>query len=147
MLSAPQIGVRHARRLRGVARGDARALERWRRRGRTRSACRRRCRRSSAKSRFRMAALVPRAVDGLLAAGRHVSCDAASHSFLREIPQCWLTGQAAGVAAALAVRHGVAPRAVPVGEVQGELAAAGGVGAGGGGLDARWRGASYARTY
>ena len=67
-----------------------------------------------------------------------MSCDAASHSFLREIPQCWLTGQAAGVAAGVAVRHGVAPRAVPVGEVQAELRAAGGVAAGGeGGLDAR----------
>jgi hypothetical protein len=50
-----------------------------------------------------------------------VSSDAASHSFLREIPQCWLTGQAAGVAAGVAVRCGVAPRAVPVGEVQAEL--------------------------
>ena len=45
--------------------------------------------------------LVPASLDGLLAAGRHVSCDAASHSFLREIPQCWLTGQAAGAAAGL----------------------------------------------
>ena len=53
--------------------------------------------------------------------GRHVSCDATSHSFLREIPQCWLTGQAAGAAAGVAVRRGVAPRAVPVGEVQAEL--------------------------
>jgi len=65
--------------------------------------------------------LVPRAMDGLLVAGRHVSSDAASHSFLREIPQCWLTGQAAGAAAGVAVRHSVAPRAVPVGEVQTEL--------------------------
>src|SRR6202042_3036351 len=62
--------------------------------------------------------LAPRGVDGLLVAGRHVSCDAASHSFLREIPQCWLTGQAAGVAAGVAVRHDVVPRAVPIGEVQ-----------------------------
>jgi len=54
-------------------------------------------------------------------AGRHVSSDAASHSFLREIPQCWLTGQAAGVAAGVAVARAVAPRAVPVAEVQAEL--------------------------
>ncbi len=65
--------------------------------------------------------LLPRTLDGLLVAGRHVSCDAASHSFLREIPQCWLTGQAAGVAAGIALRHGVAPRLAPVGEVQAEL--------------------------
>jgi len=39
--------------------------------------------------------LVPRGIDGLLVAGRHISCDPSSHSFLREIPQCWLTGHAA----------------------------------------------------
>jgi hypothetical protein len=64
---------------------------------------------------------VPRDIDGLLVAGRHISCDPSSHSFLREIPQCWLTGQAAGAAAAVAVRRGVVARAVPVGEVQAEL--------------------------
>jgi hypothetical protein len=57
-------------------------------------------------------ALVPERLDGLLAPGRHLACDATSHSFLREIPQCWLTGQAAGVAAALAADAGVEPRAV-----------------------------------
>src|SRR5580693_6505938 len=62
--------------------------------------------------------LVPRDVDGLLVAGRHISCDPSSHSFLREIPQCWLTGQAAGVAAALAAAKRCAPRAVPIAELQ-----------------------------
>ena len=38
--------------------------------------------------------LVPRTLDGLLACGRHVSCDRNSHGFMREIPQCWITGQA-----------------------------------------------------
>lgn len=33
-------------------------------------------------------ALVPAELDGLLAPGRHLACDAGSHSFLREIPQC-----------------------------------------------------------
>ncbi|MGC1271038.1 MAG: FAD-dependent oxidoreductase, partial [Croceibacterium sp.] len=33
-------------------------------------------------------ALVPRRLDGLLAGGRHISCDANSHGFMREIPQC-----------------------------------------------------------
>jgi hypothetical protein len=70
-------------------------------------------------------AIVPEALDGLLAPGRHLSCDATSHSFLREIPQCWLTGQAAGVAAALAAERGVAPRAVPVAEIQAALLGAG----------------------
>jgi hypothetical protein len=62
--------------------------------------------------------LVPRALDGLLAAGRHISCDANSHGFMREIPQCWLTGHAAGVGAAVAANRGVQPREVDVGEVR-----------------------------
>jgi hypothetical protein len=62
--------------------------------------------------------LVPRALDGMLAAGRHVSCDANSHGFMREIPQCWLTGHAAGVGAAVAANRGVQPRAVDVDEVR-----------------------------
>ena len=65
--------------------------------------------------------LVPRDIDGLLVAGRHISCDPSSHSFLREIPQCWLTGQAAGVAAALAGAERCAPRAVPIAELQAAL--------------------------
>ena len=65
--------------------------------------------------------LVPRALDGMLAAGRHVSCDANSHGFMREIPQCWLTGHAAGVGAAVAANRGVQPRAVDVDEVRAVL--------------------------
>jgi hypothetical protein len=63
-------------------------------------------------------ALVPRALDGLLAAGRHISCDANSHGFMREIPQCWLTGQAAGAAAAIAANRGLEPRAIDIAELQ-----------------------------
>jgi hypothetical protein len=120
MLSAPQIGVRHSRRLPGMARV---LRERW----------------GEAEPypdeigvspsltpklppvSVPYGCLVPRTVDGLLVAGRHVSCDAASHSFMREIPQCWLTGQAAGAAAGMSVARRVAPRAVPVAEVQAEL--------------------------
>jgi carbohydrate-binding DOMON domain-containing protein len=40
---------------------------------------------------------------------------------MREIPQCWTTGQAAGVAAALAVQNGVAPRAIDVPALQAAL--------------------------
>ncbi|MBV8713804.1 MAG: FAD-dependent oxidoreductase [Chloroflexi bacterium] len=65
--------------------------------------------------------LVPVSVDGLLAPGRHMASDASSHTFLREIPQCWLTGQAAGAAAALAARAGVVPRAVDIAALQAEL--------------------------
>jgi uncharacterized protein with NAD-binding domain and iron-sulfur cluster len=62
--------------------------------------------------------LVPRALDGVLAAGRHISCDANSHGFMREIPQCWLTGHAAGAGAALAANRGVQPREVDVNELR-----------------------------
>jgi hypothetical protein len=62
--------------------------------------------------------LVPRSLDGLLAAGRHISCDANSHGFMREIPQCWLTGHAAGAGAAVAVNRGIQPRAVDIDEVR-----------------------------
>jgi len=111
--SAPQLGVRHTRRLVGVGRIER---KRW----------------SdptplpdevgvspSVSPKFPVVsvpygALVPRTLDGLLACGRHISCDANSHGFMREIPQCWLTGQAAGVAAALAVQSGVQPRHVDI---------------------------------
>lgn len=63
-------------------------------------------------------ALVPAKSDSLLVAGRHISSDAQTHTYMREIPQCWLTGHAAGVAAALSVQADVAPRALDVGELQ-----------------------------
>jgi len=67
-------------------------------------------------------ALVPAELDNILGAGKHVACDASSHTFLREIPQCWLTGQAAGVAAALAAAQSKRPRDVDVRAIQHELA-------------------------
>ena len=123
MLSAPQLGVRHARRLHGVAavtRGDWDGRVREDEIGVS----------PSLSPKFPnvsvpYGALVPEKLDGLLAPGRHVSCDPNSHSFLREIPQCWLTGQAAGAAAALAVARGVAPRLVPILELQAALRAGG----------------------
>lgn len=117
MLSAPQIGVRHARRLKGV---DAVLRSRWPdgvalpdEIGVT----------PAVSPKFPnisipYGALVPEALDGLLACGRHISCDRNSHGFMREIPQCWITGQAAGVAAALAVAQGVQPRAVDIASLQ-----------------------------
>ncbi len=65
--------------------------------------------------------LVPQGLENLLAAGRNLACDPASHTFLREIPVCWVMGQAAGVAAALAVKAGVRVRDVNVAELQQEL--------------------------
>ena len=65
--------------------------------------------------------LIPAGLEGALGAGRHVACDASSHSFLREIPQCWMTGQAAGVAAALAANASLQPRALDPRAIQREL--------------------------
>ena len=64
---------------------------------------------------------MPREVEGLLVAGRNLSCDVRSHNPLREVPECWVMGQGAGVGAALAVGHGVAARAAPVAAMQAEL--------------------------
>ena len=36
-----------------------------------------------------------------------MSSDAQTHTFMREIPQCWVTGHAAGAAAALAASAGL----------------------------------------
>ena len=124
MVQAYQLGVRHTRRLAGVARieraqwgshvplPDEVAVS------------------PSVSPKYPVVSvpygcLVPRALDGLLAAGRHISCDANSHGFMREIPQCWLTGQAAGAAAALAAGAGVQPRNVDIGELQKALTAQG----------------------
>lgn len=120
MLSAPQIGVRHARRLRGVG---AVLRTQWP----NGIALPDEVGVSPAVSpkfpniSIPYGALVPEKLDGLLACGRHISCDKNSHGFMREIPQCWITGQAAGAAAALAAAAGVQPRAVRIGELQSAL--------------------------
>ncbi len=118
--SAPQLGVRHTRRLvgtgrversqwsEGIALPDEVGVS------------------PSVSLKFPVisvpyGSLVPRNLDGLLAGGKHISCDANSHGFMREIPQCWLTGQAAGAAAALSARAGVQPRTLDVPTLQTEL--------------------------
>jgi hypothetical protein len=120
MLGAPQIGVRHSRRL--VGEGKV-SRQQWDRGavfadeiGVSPSLSPK-----TPNISVPYGALVPERVDGILGAGRHVACDASSHTFMREIPQCWLTGQAAGVGAALAAATGVAPRRVAVRSIQHEL--------------------------
>ncbi|MEE3093100.1 MAG: FAD-dependent oxidoreductase, partial [Pseudomonadota bacterium] len=66
-------------------------------------------------------ALVPDSVDNMLVAGRHISSDAQTHTFMREIPQCWMTGHAAGVAAALSANSGTRPRDLAVLDIQSAL--------------------------
>jgi hypothetical protein len=115
--SASQLGVRHTRRLAGVGRIERKD---W---GNGTPVADEVGVSPSISPKFPVVSvpygsLVPRGLDGLLAAGRHISCDANSHGFMREIPQCWLTGHAAGAAAAVAANRGVQPRAVEVQEVR-----------------------------
>jgi hypothetical protein len=65
--------------------------------------------------------LVPMGVEQLLVAGRCISADHAAHARSRNMPACMATGQAAGVAAAVAIEEGVSVRNVPVKKVQDAL--------------------------
>lgn len=51
-------------------------------------------------------ALVPKGVDNLLVAGRSIGADRAMQASVRVIPGCYVTGQAAGVGAALCASRG-----------------------------------------
>ena len=65
--------------------------------------------------------LVPKRVDNLLFAGRCLSVTTEAQECIRVIPPCLATGQAAGTAAALAVKKGVTPRRVDIHELQHRL--------------------------
>ena len=58
--------------------------------------------------------ILPRDVDNLLCPGRHISADDVAINWLTLIPQCVGTGQAAGVAAAVAVADGTTAREVNI---------------------------------
>jgi hypothetical protein len=62
--------------------------------------------------------LLPRRVEQILVAGRCISADHEAHARSRNMPACMATGQAAGVAAAIAVEEGVTVRRVPIVKVQ-----------------------------
>ena len=72
-------------------------------------------------------ALLPRELDNLLVAGRCISVDHRVHHATKEIPACFATGEAAGAAAALALRAGVAPAALEVAALRQHLLAAGAI--------------------
>ena len=65
--------------------------------------------------------LVAREVPNLLAAGRDMSSDAQTHTFMRETPQCWATGHATGATGALAANGGVDAADVNIVELQAAL--------------------------
>jgi hypothetical protein len=56
--------------------------------------------------------LVPRKVEGLLVAGRIYSAEDIVQDEFNLIPHCIAIGQAAGTAAALAIKKGIRPRDV-----------------------------------
>jgi hypothetical protein len=65
--------------------------------------------------------LLPMGVEQILVAGRCISADHEAHARSRNMPACMATGQAAGVAAAIAVEDGVPVRRVPVAKIQAAL--------------------------
>lgn len=66
-------------------------------------------------------------VANLLVAGRCISVDHRTHHATKEIPSCMATGEAAGTAAALAVRSGKAPATLDVAEIRERLRQAGAI--------------------
>jgi hypothetical protein len=102
--AAEQIGVRQTRLLRGeyiVTKDDV-----VRRRHFADTVCRGRDYYTPYRS------LLPRGVDQLIVAGRHYSAEPHAQRMSREIPPCMMQGQAAGVAAGLALETGSLPRDV-----------------------------------
>ena len=65
--------------------------------------------------------LLPQKVEQLLVAGRCISADHAAHARSRNMPACMASGQAAGIAAAVAIERGVTVRNAPVAEIQARL--------------------------
>jgi len=65
--------------------------------------------------------LCPQQVENVLCAGRCVSTDRAVMASLRVIPGCWITGMAAGTAAAMSIAQDCTPRALPARTLQQQL--------------------------
>lgn len=63
-------------------------------------------------------ALVPVKTDNVLAAGRCICAELRMADLVRLIPNCFVTGHAAGVASAVAVKDACRPRDVDINEVQ-----------------------------
>ena len=114
---APQIGVRQTRLLDGVyvmTKEDV--------------ALRRHFPDSVARGRdyyYPYRAMLPREVGQLLVAGRHYSATPSAQRNSREIPPCMAMGEAAGVAAALAIEANAPVEAVDIVKLQAKLRAQG----------------------
>jgi hypothetical protein len=65
--------------------------------------------------------LVPHGIDNLLIAGRSVAGDKISHAAVRNMMCCTVTGQGAGVAAAISVKNKASTAAVAIADIQADL--------------------------
>src|SRR5215467_6016727 len=70
--------------------------------------------------------LLPKGAEQLIVAGRHYSATEQAQKISREIPPCMSMGQAAGVAAAIAVDRGMKLRDVPVEQICAKVRGQGG---------------------
>jgi len=70
--------------------------------------------------------LTPRGLDNVLVAGRCVSADRMVHGSIRVMPACFITGQAAGVAAAMAAGQDQSTHQIDTRQLQQRLKALGG---------------------
>ena len=114
---APQLGIRQTRLLDGVyvmTKEDVTA--------------RRHFRDSIARGRdyyYPYRSLLPREVGQLLVAGRHYSATSSAQRMSREIPPCMAMGEAAGLAASLALEGGIGVERIDVAALQKKLRAQG----------------------
>ncbi|HLH67135.1 MAG TPA: FAD-dependent oxidoreductase, partial [Solirubrobacteraceae bacterium] len=66
-------------------------------------------------------AMLPRGVRNLIVVGRAIGGDRIAHAATRNMACCVVTGQGAGVAAAVSLRAGCEPHSVDLSSVQAEL--------------------------
>jgi hypothetical protein len=71
--------------------------------------------------------LLPRGLDNLIAAGRCISVDHRVHHSTKEIPPCMATGEAAGIAAAMAATGGATLRTLSVNTLRAKLRSQGAI--------------------
>jgi hypothetical protein len=65
--------------------------------------------------------LTPQGLDNILVAGRCISVDRIILGSIRVMPGCYITGQAAGMAASLAAKNNITTREVNIGQLQNSL--------------------------
>jgi len=70
--------------------------------------------------------LIPKGFQNLLVAGRCISVDSVAHATTRNMGACLVTGEAAGVAAAIAVERNTDIPGIPVSNIQAEIRRRGG---------------------